>query len=233
MQYRFKSLLFLFLVTAGLLSVTGCSKPSELGLSLVETNPSEIFYTDTISLKMSTVLTNPLLSDNRSRWLCGAYTDPIFGKSTASVYSNFRLTTTNATFPDAQFDSLILSIQYDTLGHYGGNPNDFSMQTWEVYRVTESIVPEQDYYSDKNFALGDLLATHSFVPQIYDSVSVQGVLRKPHLRIKLDDALGQELLNPASNIYENNTVFKDFLKGVCIKSKAGAPNSAIIRFLPK
>ena len=106
------------------------------------------------------------------------------------------------------------------------------MQTWEVYRVTESIVPEQDYYSDKNFALGDLLATHSFVPQIYDSISVQGVLRKPHLRIKLDDALGQELLNPASNIYENNTVFKDFLKGVCIKSKAGAPNSAIIRFLP-
>jgi hypothetical protein len=232
MQYRFKSLLFLFLVTAGLLSVTGCSKPSELGLSLVETNPSEIFYTDSISLKMSTVLTNPLLSDNRSRWLCGAYTDPIFGKSTASIYSNFRLTTTNATFPDAQFDSLILTIQYDTLGHYGGNPSDFSMQTWEVYRVTESIVPEQEYYTDKNFALGDLLAMHSFVPQIYDSISVQGVLRKPHLRIRLDDALGQELLNPATNIYENNTVFKDFLKGVCIKPKAGASNSAIIRFLP-
>ena len=232
MQYRFKSLLFLLLVTAGLFSVTGCSKPSELGLSLVETNPSELFYTDSVSMQMSTVLTNPLLTDSRSRWLCGAYIDPIFGKTTASIYTNFRLTTTNATFPSAQFDSLVLTIQYDTLGHYGGNPSAFPMQNWEVYRITESIVPEQDYYSDQNFALGDLLATLSFVPQIYDSVSVQGVVRRPHLRIRLDDALGQELLSPSTNIYENNTVFKDFLKGVCIKPKAGSPNSAIIRFFP-
>ena len=232
MQYRFESLLFLVLVTAGFLSVASCSKPSELGLSLVETNPSELFYTDTMSVQMSTVLTRPLLTDNRSRWLCGAYIDPIFGKTTAKVYTNFRLTSTNATFPSASFDSLVLSIQYDTLGHYGGNSSTFSEQSWEVYRITETIVPEQDYYSDKNFTLGDLLATHNFVPNIFDSVSVQGVVRRPHLRIRLDDALGQELLNPGTNIYENNTVFKDFLKGVCIKPKAGSSNSAIIRFLP-
>lgn len=232
MQYRFGSLLFFVFVAAGLLSVTGCSKPSELGLSLVETNPLEIFYTDTISVGMSTVATRPLLTDSRSRWLCGAYVDPIFGKTTAKVYTNFRLTTTNASFPSALFDSLVLSIQYDTLGHYGGNPSAFTEQQWEVYRITESIVPEQDYYADKNFALGDLLATHNFIPQIFDSVSVQGIVRRPHLRIRLDDALGQELLNPTSNIYENNTIFKDFLKGVCIKPKTGSANSAIIRFLP-
>jgi hypothetical protein len=232
MQYRFESLLYLFLVTAGLLSVTGCSKPSELGLSLVETNPSEIFYTDTVSMQLSTVLTRPLLTDSRSRWLCGAYVDPVFGKTTASLYTNFRLTTTNASFPGAQFDSLVLTIQYDTLGHYGGNPSTFTQQNWEVYRITESIVPEQDYYSDKNFTEGDLLATHSFVPQIFDSVSVQGVMRRPHMRIRLDDALGQELLSPSTNIYENNTIFKDFLKGVCVKPKAGSSNSAIIRFFP-
>jgi hypothetical protein len=232
MQYRFESLLFLLFVTAGLLSVTGCSKPSELGLSLVETNPSELFYTDTVSINMSTVATNPLLTDSRSRWLCGAYIDPIFGKTNASIYTNFRLTTTNATFPAAQFDSLVLSIQYDSLGHYGGNPSAFPQQTWEVYRITETITPEQDYYSDKSFALGDLLATHTFVPQIFDSVSVQGLVRRPHLRIRLDDALGQALLNPSSNIYENNTIFKDFLKGVCIKPKAASGNSAVIRFLP-
>ena len=232
MQYRFESLLFFVFVTAGLLSVTGCSKPSELGLSLVESNSTEIFYSDTMSMQMSSVLTRPLLTDSRSRWLCGAYIDPIFGKSTAKVYTNFRLTSTNATFPAALFDSLVLTIQYDTLGHYGGNSSTFTEQTWEVYRISETIVPEQDYYSDKNFTLGNLLATHSFVPKIYDSVSVQGVVRRAHLRIRLDDALGQELLNPSSNIYENNTIFKDFLKGVCIKPKDGSSNSAIVRFFP-
>jgi hypothetical protein len=231
MQYRFESLLFLVFVTAGLLSVTGCSKPSELGLSLVENNATQIFYTDTLSMTMETVPTEPLLSNNRSRWLCGAYTDPIFGKTVSSVYVNFRLTTTNAAFPGASLDSLVLTLQYDSIGHYGGNSSNFSTQNWEVYRINENILPGEDYYSNKNFALGNLLATHSFIPSIFDSVFVQGAMRRPHLRIRLDDALGQELLSPASNIYENNTVFKNYLNGICIKPNSGS-NSAIIRFLP-
>jgi len=231
MQYRSESLLLMAL-TAGLLSIVGCSKPTELGLSLVETNPSDIFYTDTLSMRMTTVLTEPLQTDNRSRWLCGTYIDPIFGKSTSSIYTNFRLTTTNASFPDATLDSLVLTLQYDSLGHYGGNIENFGPQTWEVYRLNESIVPGDDYFSNASFGLGNLLATTTFTPRILDSVSVQGVARRPHLRIRLDNSLGQELLSPDSAIYENNTIFKSFMKGVCVRPKAGTSNSAIIRFLP-
>ncbi len=230
MQYRFETLLSV--MTAGLLSLFGCSKPSDLGLSLVETNPSELFFTDTLSLSMSTVLTDPLQTDSRSRWLCGTYIDPIFGKVSSQIYTNFRLTTTNATFPNATLDSLVLTLQYDSVGHYGGDFSDFEQQTWEVYRMAESITPDEDYFSNADFALGDLMATHTFTPKIFDSIYIQGAMRRPHLRIRLNDALGLELLTPDSAIYENNTVFKNTLKGLCIKPKAGITNSALIRFLP-
>jgi hypothetical protein len=233
MSYRFGPLLFTILLTSGLLSVFSCSKPSELGLSLVETNPSDLFYTDTTSMRMTTVLTEPLRADGRARWLCGSYVDPIFGKTNASLYLNFRLTTTNASFPGAVFDSLILSLQYDTLSHYGGDIDNMGMQTWEVYRMNQSMTPETEYFSNQTFNTGTLLATKSFLPKVFDSVSVQGVLRKPHLRIRLDDALGQEMLAPDSAIYQNNTIFKNFLNGLYVKPKSNATNTAILRFLPQ
>jgi hypothetical protein len=126
----------------------------------------------------------------------------------------------------------VLTLQYDSIGHYGGNPESFGLQTWEVYRLNESITPGEDYFSDASFGLGSLLATTNFFPQVFDSVYAQGAMRRPHLRIRLDDALGQELLSPDSAIYENNTIFKSFLKGICIRPKAGTSNSAIVRFLP-
>jgi hypothetical protein len=216
----------------GLAAFTSCSKPSELGLSLVETDPSDIIYNDTTSLKMITVLTEPLKTDKRSRYLCGSYIDPIFGKSSSEIFMNFRLTTTNARFPSATLDSLVLMLQYDSIGHYGGDFDNLGQQTWEVYRLNEAITQNQDYYSNSTFALGDLLATHSFTPNIYDSVNVGGTNRKAHLRIRIDNDLGLELLSPDSAIYENNNVFKSALKGFCIKPKANVNNSAIIRFLP-
>lgn len=230
MQYYTKPLLLL--LTAGLLSLVSCSKPTELGLSLVELNPSEIFETDSLSLTMQTVSTDPLPTDDRSRWLCGSYLDPIFGKTTVGIYTNFRLTSTNASFPDATFDSLILSIVYDSIGHYGGDLNALEVQNWEVYRIEEEIEPNTEYNADANFALGELLGTASFTPNFYTSVDIQGEVEAPQMRIRLLDTLGKQLMNPDSAIYENNSAFKEFLKGVCIRPVAAANNSTVIRLLP-
>ena len=231
MQYTSKPLLFLF--TAGLLSMIGCSKPSELGLSLVELNPSDIIYTDTFSMEMTSVETDPLPTDERSRWICGAYVDPIFGQMSASIYTNFRLVNTNVTFPNATFDSIVLTLAYDSIGHYGANLNTPGTQNWEVYRLEEEITPGQEYYSDATFSTGNLLANKSFVAAVTDSVDIQGVNLRPHLRIRLDDALGQNFMQPDSSVvYTNNTKFKEYFKGLVVRPVMGAQNSMMVRILP-
>lgn len=231
MQYSSKPLLLL--IAVGMLSIMGCSKPSELGLSLVELNPSDIIYTDTLSMAMTTVETDPLPTHSRSRWLCGSYTDPIFGQMNASIYTNFRLVNTNVTFPGATLDSLVLTLAYDSIGHYGGDFNAPNPQHWEVYRLEQEITIGQEYYSNTNFSTGALLASKTFTPAISDSVLVGTTYLRPHIRIRLDDALGQNLMQPDSSvIYSNNTKFKEYFKGVHIRPVMGFNNSSILRILP-
>lgn len=217
---------------AGCLILAGCSKSTEIGLSLVEQERSDIILTDTLPLKLTTVVTPRSQMQDFSSLVCGAYTDPIFGKTTAGTYLNFRLTSTNVSFPNATFDSVVLSLAYSQNGHYGDVLTTPTSQTWEVHRVAEEIVEGQVYYSDASFATSTVLASNvSFTPTYKDSTVVQGVKTTPHLRIRLDDAFGQELLNPSnSNIYNSNSEFKQFFNGIYIKPTAGATNSSILRF---
>ena len=216
---------------SSLFFLAACSKPSELGLSLVEQDPANIIYTDSLSLDLQTVLTDPLTSSARTRWICGSYLDPIFGKTEAGVYANFRLTSSNASFPNASFDSLVLSLAYDSVGHYGGNISQLGVQEWQVYRLTEDIDPDEDYSADAEFLTGDLLADFSFIPKVNEPVSVDDAALDPQLRIRLADSLGQYLMQPDSAIYSSNSAFKEAFKGVYIRPKTNGQQSAILRFL--
>ncbi|EJF53023.1 hypothetical protein SapgrDRAFT_1305 [Saprospira grandis DSM 2844] len=216
---------------SSLFFLAACSKPSELGLSLVEQDPANIIYTDSLSLDLQTVLTDPLTSSARTRWVCGSYLDPIFGQTEAGVYANFRLTSSNASFPNASFDSLVLSLAYDSVGHYGGNISQLGLQEWQVYRLAEDIDPDEDYSADAEFLTGDLLADFSFIPKVNELVSVDDAALDPQLRIRLADSLGQYLMQPDSAIYSSNSVFKEAFKGVYIRPKTNGQQSAILRFL--
>ncbi|MCP4441715.1 MAG: DUF4270 domain-containing protein [Aureispira sp.] len=229
---KYWSKLLLWSMGVGCLTLAGCSKSTEIGLSLVEQERSDIILTDTLPLGLTTIQTPPSEMQAFSSLVCGAYTDPIFGKTTAGTYLNFRLTSTNVSFPDATFDSLVLSLAYEVRGHYGDILTTPTAQTWDVYRVTEPIVEGQTYYSNTTLTTGTALASGvSFTPNYKDSVSVQGTLLAPHVRIRLDDALGKELLDPTDNsIYNSNSDFKQFFNGIYIKPTAGATNSSIIRF---
>jgi len=230
MQFLSKSLLLATVV--GFFIFQSCSKTTDLGLSLVELERSDIIYTDTLSLQMEVLESKTVLSSNPARWLIGYHQDPVFGQSEAGMYFNFRISTSNLNFPNATFDSLVLCLQYDTTAHFGDvlstNP---SQQEWEVYRLEQSIDPDGAYKNDTSFTTGALLASSQFIPKYRDTVIVDSVKLAPHLRIRLDDALGQSLLSPTdSTIYANNSRFKDFLKGVYIKATNNS--SSIIRFLP-
>ncbi len=235
MNQSIKFLLSLSLAT-GILVTTGCSKSSELGLSLVEQEQTDIVYTDTLTVELSTVIADKSQTQQRTQIVAGAYTDPIFGGVEASSYINFRLTRTNPTFANTTLDSVVVSLAYENFGHYGAvqglNPTP---ESWDVVRLTSAILEGETYDSDATFSTGSVLKSgFTFTPKYNDSVLVNGVLTAPHLRIKLDDAagiaLGQEFLSPSNpNVYNSNTDFKAWFNGLHFRPTNGANNNSIIR----
>lgn len=239
MRYNLKSLLY-SLLAVGLFSAMGCSKSTDLGLSLVEQEQSTILSTDTSTLIMTTLEAIRTPTQARSQMICGAYDDPEWGSSSASIYMNFRLNSTNATFPNAVFDSLVLVMAYETTNHYGElneNKPTTTVQSWDVLRVSEDIVDGTTYYSDKTFTTSDVLKG-GFQFQPNDTLRRKiGNDSIPYLSIRLDDAagvaLGQTFLNPqggAVDIYNSNTDFKNWFKGLHIRPTAGAANNSIVSF---
>ncbi|MCH2042613.1 MAG: DUF4270 domain-containing protein [Saprospiraceae bacterium] len=234
---RFQTRLFIqYSLLLAVIMTTGCSKPSELGLTLVEQEQSSILFTDSIGLTLQTVTTPTQNTLNEVRLLIGEYDDPIFGKTTSSAYLNFSLPSTNVSFPNTTYDSLVLSLEFDTTGHYGEVLSNPTNQTWEVYRMESSIEINTDYNSDATFSTGQLLGSgFSFYPNYSDSIQIEedgsSKLRAAQLRIRLDDNFGQELLNPTDpNIYSSNENFKNFFKGLLIQPVANANNNSLLRF---
>lgn len=224
------------LSAVGLFIVNGCSKTTDVGLSLVELERASILKTDTMAVTMQTTPTLPFVTSAATRWACGAYTDPIFGLSQNSLYFNFRIPTTSLNFANSTLDSLVLCVAYDSVGHYGDaltSPST-SIQNWEVLQLAEALQPAFGYKSDTFFTLGNTLATTQFAAKFRDSVLVGTTNTAPHLRIRLDNSLGNAFLNPTDpNVYLTNQNFKAFFKGICLRPQASATNTSILRFLPK
>lgn len=245
MKYNLKSLLY-SLLAVGLFSAIGCSKSSELGLSLVEQEQSDILFSDTSTVILTTKKADPIATSGRSVMVCGAYSDADWGESIASIYMNFRLNNTGATFPNSVFDSLVLTLAYDTYGHYGElrtNKPTATSQVWEIARVLEDIEESTDYKSNHTFQTDPnlLKSNFQFTPNDTSKVTVGSTTMNPHLRIRLDDQagidLGKMFMDPqgsAADIYESNTKFKNWFKGIQIRPASNNPsNGSIVRFKSK
>ena len=246
MKYNLKSLLYSMLAI-GVLSAIGCSKSSELGLSLVEQEQSDIVV-DTIIPILTTIEAEPTQTYGRSHLVCGSYSDlnglGEWGESTASAYMNFRLTSTGASFPNTVFDSLVLTLAYEVYGHYGEfatTKPTTTAQSWDIVRVSEDILEDEPYKSDATFATSDVLkANFQFYPNDTLAVMIDSIEYAPHLRIRLDDAagiaLGETFLHPQNAdtiMYESNTAFKNWFKGIHIRPTPGANNNSIVRMKSK
>src|SRR5688572_8225489 len=112
-ELRLKCLPALLLVVTMIFSA--CSEPDAIGIDVQPKGDQPgVFYTDTISIEASTIREDTLRSDEgvAAFNLVGSYTDPVFGLSNASFYSQIRLpnNNTNFTFGTTPFlDSVVLT----------------------------------------------------------------------------------------------------------------------------
>ena len=189
-----------------------------------------VVHCDTISLVTYTKKEDSIRSDENYYNLLGNSDDPVFGKNSASFYTQIRLSSNNVNFgTNPVCDSMILSLAYSSV--YG---DTFAKQTVKVYELAQDIYKDSIYYSNRDFlTTGTPLAIKTFSPDIKDSVVLGGdssLKYAPQLRISLN-SLGQRFINASgSTSLSDNTNFLKFFKGFYLTSTSASGEGSIINF---
>ncbi len=200
--------------------LSACNEPTGIGRNLLGEGDLITALTDTFSISTYTIRGDSAYATNLLDNLIGSDDDPIFGRSTAGLYTPFVLPTNNLNFrPDTGstfyvFDSLVLSLSLT--GFYGDTT---VAQNISVYKMTEKAQPSTIYNADhvfdtEPFRIGSKSA---FFPRVGDSVLVGGQVQAPQVRIPLDISFGQQLFDLSGQPeLANDTSFQNWLPGLFI-----------------
>lgn len=233
--------LALYVLAFGII-INSCNDPSPIGSELLQEDQVDIFFTDSITLVASTLKEDRILtydpnpSTINDNFLLGDYTDPVFGTVNTGIYAQLTLDFNPPDYEGALVDSVVLTLQYDSLGTYGQLDQDlFSLG---IYRVTENIDRESDYFSDDSFIVDEanpLAEVLDFSPKVSSMDSLQDIIDyrfnsdgdtisiPPSLRIRFSNFFGGELVNYDSVIYANNTSFLEQFNGIHVRPLAQTP----------
>jgi len=103
------------------------------------------------------------------------------------------------------------------LDYYSLYGSETDLLNIKVYELSDDLYPDSTYYSNQYKNVASEIASYTFVPAINDSVMVDTVKMKPHLRIPLSATFGQKLLNAGgTSDLENNDNFLQFMKGLFV-----------------
>ncbi len=220
---------FLLLIFSGLLIIS-CDSDIDAGEFVVGADylavNNKVLSIDTVTVDVSIVKLDSLITSSESRILVGNYDDPLFGKIKSDSYfqvstSSFNLYSQNSD-TDATgyvFDSIAMIMRYDDY-YYADTTK---VQTLNIHRVLKNFKPnanDNSFYNNSSLVYNESsLGSISYQPK---------PLGKDSITIKLDNEFGQELFNK----FKNNEItasgeFTDYLKGFVIKSSSGTSSSVI------
>ena len=205
-----------FLLSIILLS--SCKKEdSNVGGGL-NPNGLNVFTTDTFTVKTYSEVVDSVTTDETSINLLGAYNDPEFGIVDCGIATQIRLSSENPNFGTVStVDSVVLSFTFASIKYYGSVKD----MTFEVFEITDDLVrDDQDYYafSPINTTGSNLIlaGSETILPKPYTKVTVGTDTLVPQLRLNLDPAFGQSLIDNSSQM-SSNTTFTSYFKGLYIK----------------
>lgn len=220
-----------------LLMVSCNKKPENVGLDLLEGEKLIIGSDTTDFIKAYSIYEDSVITSLSTKpySLLGSFYDPVFGITTASIYSQLRVleSSPDTIGPDVQVDSVVLSMVYS--GYYG---NIDAYQTIRVYRIAEDLEYDSIYYSNQSVAVdysdwGEL-GSLTYLPQPNDSVLLPDdtLYQAAALRVPLDISFGEKILALEDSALVDNERFLDEFKGIYITADpARYPNDgAIIYF---
>jgi len=218
-----KNKIYIALISISML-IFSCQRDTDLGYNILPAGDLvNLNITDTVSIEVHTLTTDSVVTSGVNELLLGEYKDPIFGYSKASFAIQF-FNPQFINFKDSDnVDSVILKLSYNQNDNntYGDLSKD---QIIEVYKITDIDLDNSiNYYGndDPNKYMGELVGdTVGFRPSPEDTT----------LHIKLNNSFGDFFLDADESNYTSGQAFKNFFKGLYIKSESTDDDGAIVKY---
>ncbi|WP_367755308.1 DUF4270 family protein [Flavobacterium sp. WC2430] len=222
----YKLLLLLFL---GAL-ITSCNSDVDTGEFVVGSDylsvNNKVILIDTLTVDVSTINLDSLITSSQKRILVGNYDDPYFGKVKSDSYfqlssSGYTLNTDNSDTdaPNYVFDSIRMILRPDKY-YYGDTTK---VQTISIHRLLQKVKPNVDdtnFYNDSSLDYdSESLGSVSFRPKPHskDSVVV-------NIKDVFGDALFQKIKKREITNFDE---FTEFFRGLVIKTTTSGSSSIV------
>ena len=207
--------------------LTACKKEwNELGSQLVVSDDLELLSFDNQEINISVVKEDSLITLNRPTSFIGSIKDPSFGNTTASLYTEFRMPSTDVDFGvSAQADSIVLSL--DISDYYGDTLSTLSFAVREMLETIETTTTDSlDVESTVN-----IYSTDDFIcdPQLLNEPeqAIQSIVNS-ELKVTLSNTLAQRFLDADSVNFADNEAFQSFFSGLYITADQGSYNGLLL-----
>jgi len=201
------------------MTVISCGTDSDAGEFVVGSDylalKNQVVLIDTVTVEMSTINFDSLITSNQSRILIGNYEDPLYGKVKSNSY--FQLASDSYSLINSGsdtettnyvFDSISMILKYDNY-YYGDTTK---VQTFDIHRLTQKVKPNTDdnnFYNNSTLTYSDeSLGTISYKPR---------PLEKDSINIKMSDVFGAALFQKLKKreITDFDS-FNEYLKGLVL-----------------
>jgi hypothetical protein len=213
-----------------LLIVIACKKePQVIGLDLVGKNPLSVEFSDTTTVIAYSVLEDSVRTDRTTTTLLGSIYDMVFGKTSASVYTQIAMSVSAPDFgANPQCDSMTMVLSY--VGYYG---DTLTPQTVKIYELVDSLNIDTSYYSNQSLVYDpSLLSDFTFQPKPNDTVWIDEEPYKAQLRIPMNTTLGNKVLTTSTDVLASNSSFKTIFKGLYISADpVNTPGTGAILYM--
>ncbi|TPG35470.1 DUF4270 family protein [Flavobacterium pectinovorum] len=212
------------------LSLISCGTDTDAGEFVVGSDylalNNKVILVDTMTVEMSTINLDSLITSGQSRILIGNYDDPLFGKIKSDSY--FQLSTTtyalNNSGSDTEavkfvFDSISMILKYDNY-YYGDTTK---VQTFDIHRLIQKVKPNTE---DNNFYNNSAL---SYSPESLGTISYKPrPIEKDSINIKMSSTFGEELFQKLKKreVTDFDT-FTEYLKGFVLVPSSSNSSSVI------
>lgn len=209
------------------------NEATELGGGLIPVVDNINTFDTTITVEayneLFTLLTDSQrYSRGEEQWLGRINNDPLFGGTDARMFFELKSTIYPFTFANADPDSLYLDsvvLVLDYMETYGDTLEPQTINVYEIDQAGAAFKSDSNYLIRKNdFVLGPLLGSRTITPAtLNDSVKVYLDTTKNQLRIRLDDAFGERLLDydtiaGVNGAYKSDSAFRSKFKGFALQS---------------
>lgn len=188
---------------------------------------NKVLLIDTLTVDVSTINFDSLVTSNQSRILIGNYTDPILGKVKSESYFELIPDTYNlGSSSDTEtinyvFDSIAMILKYDRY-YYGDTTKT---QTINIHQLTQKVKPNIDddsFYNNSTLTHNsNSIGSRTFYPR---------PIGKDSVNIQMDATFGKNLFDKLkNNEFTSSDEFNNYFRGIVIKPST-ANSSNVVGF---